>query len=149
MQRQAGAPLTVLAAAPTQALAGEWENITDASIASSRVQALNQRATACAAATLFPASSVAAEMTKIASEVNPLMVRLERGRARATEKAGARVLIRCFGSEITLTSRLLSERRTVFFSENAQAIDQIDAEANHAAISLGMRVRRARGADGH
>jgi hypothetical protein len=141
---KAGAPLRVLARGSTQALASEWENIINATIASAQVRKANQRATACAAGTPFAATSVEDEMSRIASEVNPLMVRLKQRAARATERAGARVLIRCFGPEIALTTRLLSARRAVFFSENAQAIDQIEAEASRAATTLASHARAAR-----
>jgi hypothetical protein len=137
-----GSELAFLSKGSTLALVDEWKNITDATVATKPVAALNNKATSCASATPFAATSVVGEMDKIAGKVTPLVIKLQAQAARATEKAGARVLIRCFGPEINLLSSLLAKRRTVFFSQNAQAIDQIASEANRAATTLTGRVRK-------
>lgn len=134
--------LAFVAKGSTQALVQEWENITEATIASAPVERLNRKAASCSSSTHFPATSVQDEMTKIGNDVTPLTIKLQAAAARATEKAGVQVLVRCFGQEIELTSRLLAKRRAAFFSQNAQAIDEIEAEANRATGTPGGHVRK-------
>jgi hypothetical protein len=131
--------LTFLSSGPTDALRGEWSNITDAVVASGPVQRLNQQATQCAARTTFPADSVQNEEAEIARQVNSLQFKNDGVAARSTEIAGSRVLVRCFEAEVNLTDQLLTRRRTEFFAANAQAIDQIEGATDRAVAGLGAK----------
>lgn len=119
------------------ALQTEWFNITDATIASKPVQSLNTKATQCAAKTAFPANSVSAETTEVEGKLTPLFIRGERAEAWATNRAGTRVFIRCFGPEINLTVQLLTKRRAAFFAQNALAVEQITADVDLGVAKLG------------
>lgn len=117
-------------------LSNEWMNIIGDVIASAPVQALNRKATACVAHTRFPASSVTGEITKIEGDLVPLNIKGKTGQARATNAAGTRVFLRCFGPEVRLTVTLLTKRRSAFFAKQALAIDQIQADIDRGVANL-------------
>ncbi len=130
-------PLAFLSSSNTVALQTEWLNVVNTVIASAPVAKLNQQATQCAARTSFPANSVENEVGEIGGKVTPLILNNESVGARSTEIAGSRVLIRCFGPEINVTDGLLAKRRLAFFTDNAQAIDQIESAMDRTVASLG------------
>ncbi len=117
-------------------LSNAWTNIISDVIASAPVQTLNRKATACAAPTRFPASSVTGEITKIEGDLVPLNITGKTGQARATNAAGTRVFLRCFGPEVKLTVTLLTKRRSAFFDKQALAIDQIQGDIDRGVADL-------------
>lgn len=129
------------------ALTNEWANVMAQTTASATVQRLNRAAAACSRKTPFAASSVETEVMTIDSKVTPYNLRGDDVGAHTTEVAGVKVLVRCFGPEVSLIDQLLAQRRQQFFASNAQSITAIERAANDAVATMmrryGVRVPSA------
>jgi hypothetical protein len=93
------------------------------------VRAANRRARACSRSTAFSAGSVGGEVSTIEAKIPRLILAGHRAQASAVQASGARVLLRCFGPVVALEDRLLAALRIQFVAEHAQAIHQIEREA--------------------
>jgi hypothetical protein len=126
----------VLGTPTANSLVNEWMNILDQTEASHTVQVLSAKAAVCSSKTRFAASSIPGEMQRIADKLPGLLEAGDTTDANATQAAGARVLVNCFGPEVLAVTKLLMVRRAQFFSENAQAIEALQKGTDQAVDNL-------------
>ncbi len=114
------------------ALQGQWLNIVQQVETSSAVRAANRRGSQCSRSTPFPASGVQGEIEAIEAKLTRPNLAGQYAQADAIQARGVGVLVRCFGTDIALRSRLTAAARASFFAAHAQAIQRIEAQANRA-----------------
>lgn len=122
-----------------QALQQQWLNITAQVEAEPSVRAANRKAQRCSQGTGFSASSVENETSVIEGKSTPLNIKGERAQVKASEAKGVRVLVRCFGPAISLTTNLLTRRRAAFFDQNATALSQLQDDVNSTVAKIAQR----------
>jgi hypothetical protein len=113
-------------------LQGQWFDVIQRVERSSAVRAANRQGSQCSRSTPFPASGVEGEIGAIEAKLTRPNLAGQYAKADAIQARGARVLIRCFGADIALRSRLAAVARGHFLAAHAQGIQQLEAQANRA-----------------
>lgn len=117
-------------------LQGQWFDVIQQVERSSAVRAANRQGSQCSRSTPFPANGVQGEIEAIEAMLTRPNLAGQDATADAIQVRGARVLIRCFGADIALQSRLTAVARGHFLAEHTQTIQQIEAQANRAIPAL-------------
>jgi hypothetical protein len=122
--------LVFLEGRAANAMFEEWmTNDFPAITGSPAVHAANRRASACSRSTGFAAGSVGGEVSAIEAKLPRLILTGHGAQASAVQASGVRVLVRCFGPVVALEDRLLAALRIQFVAAHAEAVRQIEHEA--------------------
>ena len=140
---QQGTPL--FGSAKFGQLSSAWFNVVNQVSRSSQIRALSKTAATCSAAHGVPATSVMSLYARLQQRLGPpSQSSAYNTKVQQLQAKGARVLAACWAKVINETTALLSGRRAVYLTENANAVaalkSQVDGQVTSLARQYGIKL---------
>ena len=130
------------------ALESQWNQIEQQSLRTPVLQAAVARGAQCSSSTSFPATSINGEMTVIDNEIARGIKRKTHAQLVSVERAGVRVLLKCFAPAIQLQNKIFQKQRNGFLASHALAVRQVETQTttqiSRDAAQFGVRYLRLR-----